>query len=98
MNEERLLKVLLAPHITEKSASMSSGGYPQYAFKVRTDANKIEIKKAVEHLFKVPVRSVCVTHVKGKATRVGRIQGRRKDWKKAYVMLAKGAEIDITTM
>lgn len=94
MNEERLLSVLLAPHVSEK-ASVSSHGYPQYVFKVTKDANKFVIKDAVEHLFNVTVRNVRICNVKGKSRRFGRIMGRRKDWKKAYVTLQSGQEIDV---
>ena len=63
-------------------------------FKVRTDASKAEIRQAVEMLFDVKVDGVSVVNVKGKAKRFGRTMGRRSDWKKAYVKLAEGSEID----
>ncbi|HMV37610.1 50S ribosomal protein L23 [Plasticicumulans sp.] len=93
MNQERLLKVLLAPHVSEKGARAAEAGN-QVVFKVATDATKPEIKGAVEMLFNVKVRSVSVANVKGKRKRFGAMQGRRSDWKKAYVSLAEGQEID----
>lgn len=93
MNQERLLKVLLAPHVSEKGARAAEAGN-QVVFKVATDATKPEIKGAVEMLFNVKVRSVSVSNVKGKRKRFGAMQGRRSDWKKAYVSLAEGQEID----
>lgn len=94
MNEERLFTILHAPHVSEKGA-YTAGPYQQYIFKVAPDANKPAIKRAVEHLFKVTVRSVRITNVKSKPARFGKIQGRRSGWKKAYVSLAAGQEIDI---
>lgn len=96
MNEERLLTVLAAPHISEK-ASQTAGALPQYVFKVAKDATKPEIKAAVEQLFKVSVRSVQSVNQKGKQTRFGRVMGRRKDWKKAYVVLEQGQTIDFAS-
>jgi large subunit ribosomal protein L23 len=93
MNQERLMKVLLAPHVSEKSA-IAADQNNQYVFKVATDATKPEIKAAVEMLFKVEVDGVTVTNVKGKTKRFGQIQGRRSDWKKACVTLKSGQEID----
>lgn len=93
MNQERLLKVVLAPHISEKS-SVAAESANQYVFKVATDASKPEIKAAVEMLFNVKVGSVQISNVKGKAKRFGAHMGRRNDWKKAYVTLAAGQQID----
>ena len=93
MNEERLLKVLLAPHVSEKSNRLTDR-YNQVAFKVARDATKPEIKDAVELLFKVKVTGVTVLNVKGKRKRFGALTGRRSDWKKAYVSLEAGHEID----
>lgn len=92
--EERLMKVLLGIRLTEKASRQ--GIHRQYMFKVLNDANKTEIKKAVEYLFKVKVDGVQVSVVKGKTRRFGRTIGRRKDWKKAYVKLAEGQHIDIS--
>ena len=93
MNQERLMKVLLAPHVSEKSNRMAER-YNQVVFKVARDATKPEIKDAVELLFKVKVKAVTVLNVKGKRKRFGMIHGRRSDWKKAYVALEAGHEID----
>jgi len=93
MNTERLLQVLLAPHVSEK-ATMIAEKHNQVVFKVRRDANKLEIKKAVETLFNVKVESVNTTLTKGKNKRFGGSLGRRQDSKKAYVSLKDGAEID----
>lgn len=94
MIETRLLSILKAPHVTEKSAQ-SSHAYRQYAFKVASDATKPEVKKAVEQLFKVNVHSVRICNVKSKQKRVGRIMGQHKGWKKAYVSLPQDQEIDL---
>ena len=91
-NQERLMQVILAPQISEKSTMMADK-HEQVAFRVVTDATKPEIKAAVELLFKVEVDSVQVVNVKGKEKRFGRMIGRRKDWKKAYVALKPGQEI-----
>ncbi|TCO82282.1 LSU ribosomal protein L23P [Plasticicumulans lactativorans] len=93
MNQERLLKVLLAPHVSEKSAGVAESG-SQVVFKVAADATKPEIKGAVEMLFNVKVKSVNVSNVKGKRKRFGARFGVRSDWKKAYVALEAGQEID----
>ncbi|MDG2018660.1 MAG: 50S ribosomal protein L23 [Porticoccaceae bacterium] len=95
MNQERLFKVLLGPHITEKAAS-ASGSATQVAFKVATDASKLEVKKAVEKLFEVKVEGVRVINVKGKTRRTKTGMGKRSDWKKAYVRLAEGQDIDFS--
>ncbi|MCE9633914.1 MAG: 50S ribosomal protein L23 [Methylophilales bacterium] len=93
INQERLLQVILAPQITEKATRLADNNQ-QIAFKVRTDATKLEIKAAVELLFKVEVNAVSVINVMGKAKRFGRAMGSRKDWKKAYVSLKPGQEIN----
>ena len=93
MNEERLFKVLLAPRISEKSTLVIG----QYVFEVFSDATKLEIKRAVENRFDVAVRSVHTCNVKGKKTRFRQVCGRRKNWKKAYVVLAPGSKIDIAS-
>ena len=97
MSQERLLQVLVAPHVSEK-ATMIAEKHNQVVFKVRRDANKLEIKKAVEELFKVEVEQVNTTLVKGKNKRFGRSLGRRQDYKKAYVSLKAGNEIDFTSV
>lgn len=93
MNQERIMKVILAPHITEKAANVGESSN-QYVFKVATDATKPEIKKAIEVLFEVEVDAVRVLNTKGKTKRFGNRFGRRKDWKKAYVRVKAGQEID----
>jgi len=93
MNHERLTEVLRAPIVTEKSTRIRAEAN-QIAFKVAKDATKREIKKAVEDRFNVTVANVRTANVKGKPKRFGRIQGRRNDWKKAYVRLAEGQDID----
>jgi large subunit ribosomal protein L23 len=91
--QDRLLQVILAPQITEK-ATYIADKYQQIAFKVRTDATKPEIKAAVELVFKVEVSSVSVINVGGKTKRAGKHMGKRNDWKKAYVSLKPGQEIN----
>ena len=93
ISEERLLKVILAPHVSEKS-TMSAELANTVVFKVATDANKQEIKSAVEKLFEVEVGSVRTVNQKGKTKRHGMHFGKRKDWKKAYVTLKDGHDID----
>ena len=92
-NQERLLQVILAPQITAKATRVADK-HQQIAFRVRTDATKPEIKAAVELVFKVEVDAVTVVNVGGKVKRAGRTCGRRKDWKKAYVSLKPGQEIN----
>ncbi len=93
VSQDRLLQVVLAPQITEK-ATFIADKHQQIVFKVRTDATKPEVKAAIELVFKVEVDSVNLANVKGKTKRAGRIMGRRKDWKKAYVSLKPGQEIN----
>jgi large subunit ribosomal protein L23 len=92
-SQERLMNVLLAPQISEKATQVAEKN-EQVIFRVAADATKPEIKAAVEMLFKVNVNSVQVACVKGKIKRMGRLVGRRNDWKKAYVCLAPGQEIN----
>jgi large subunit ribosomal protein L23 len=92
-SQERLMNVLLAPQISEKATHVAEKN-EQVIFRVAPDATKPEIKAAVEMLFKVNVNSVQVACVKGKVKRMGRLVGRRNDWKKAYVCLAPGQEIN----
>ena len=93
MNQERLMQVLLAPQISEKATWVAEKN-EQVIFRVVSDATKPEIKAAVELLFKVQVESVQVATVKGKQKRFGRSVGRRKNWKKAFVSLKPGQEIN----
>ena len=93
MSEERLMKLLLSPHVSEKSTRIADQNR-QFVFKVVPDATKPEIKQAVELMFKVEVEGVQVVNVAGKRKRFGRMAGRRPDWKKAYVRLKPGHDID----
>ena len=96
MNSERLMKVLLGPVVSEKS-SIAADANNQYTFKVATDASKREITRAVEKMFDVKVDRVQVVNIKGKKKRFGAIQGRRSDWRKAYVRLKPGSDIDFAS-
>lgn len=91
MNKERILTILQAPHSSEKAFQQEQ----QYVFKVLKNANKLEVKTAVENLFDVTVENIRIVNVKGKTRRFGQITGRRKSWKKAYVRLAKGSSIEL---
>ena len=97
MSIERLTQVLIAPHVSEKSTGLADA-VNQHVFKVLANASKQEIKNAVEQLFKVKVAVVRTVRVNGKKKRFGRTLGRRSDWKKAYVRLAAGHDIDLTGM
>ncbi len=94
ITEERILKVLRAPHLSEK-ATIASEKAKTLVFKVALNATKKEIKAAVQKLFEVEVDSVNTLVVKGKTKRQGLRQGRRNDWKKAYVILKAGQDIDL---
>ncbi|WP_137939991.1 50S ribosomal protein L23 [Chitinivorax sp. B] len=96
VNQERLYQVILAPIISEKSTFVADKN-EQVVFKVAIDATKPEIRAAVETLFKVQVESVQVLNIKGKQKRFGRTVGRRKDWKKAYVCLKPGQQIEFAS-
>lgn len=85
--------IIQAPLISEKGTALAESAN-QYLFKVRPEANKIEIKRTVESLFKVKVTDVRVARYLGKVRRIGRNMGRRSDWKKAYVTLKEGDKID----
>ena len=89
---ERMYELIRSPVITEKATTITE--YNQVSFRVPLEATKPEIKAAVELMFKTKVDSVTVTNVKGKKRRFGRIEGRRRSWKKAYVRLAEGQEIN----
>lgn len=91
--QERLMQVILEPVVSEKSTFVADR-HDQVIFRVTQDATKPEIKAAVELLFKVQVDSVKVANVKGKEKRFGRLTGRRNHWKKAYVCLKPGQEIN----
>jgi large subunit ribosomal protein L23 len=93
MSQERLMTVLLGPHISEKGTLLAEKNN-QVVFKVRRDANKAEIRKAVELMFDVKVEGVQVVNNRGKSKRFVRMTGTRASWKKAYVRLAEGQDID----
>ena len=93
MNQQRLMQVLLAPQISEK-ATYVADKHEQVVFRIASDATKPEVKAAVELLFKVTVESVQIANVKGKQKKFGRFMGARKNWKKAYVSLQAGQEIN----
>ncbi|WP_372759761.1 50S ribosomal protein L23 [Litorivivens sp.] len=97
MNAERLYKVLKGPHVSEKAA-MSADSGNQVVFKVASDANKLEIKAAIEKLFKVDVVQVRTLNVKGKVKRNRFGQAKKPNWKKAYVSLAQGQDIDFAVV
>lgn len=91
-HQERLMTIIQGPHLSEKSHIVAENN--QVVFKVRTDATKPEIKKAVELLFEVSVEGVTVINYQGKNKRHGQTKGRRANWKKAYVTLAEGSQLD----
>lgn len=89
-------EILVRPVITEKATLLTERkDGPQYVFKVRLDANKLEIKKAIEQVYNVKVKAVNTVRVKGKSKRQGRFEGRTSDWKKAYVTLQEGYKIEV---
>ena len=92
-NNERLMTVLLAPVVSEKGTYIADK-YEQVIFRVMQNATKPEVKAAVELMFKVQVESVQIANVKGKQKRFGTHLGRRRNWKKAYVSLKPGQEIN----
>ena len=93
MNQERLYKIILGPVVSEKAASLGEQSQ-QVVFKVLKDAEKPEIKAAVETLFNVKVKQVRVLTTKGKSKRTRYGVGQRSDWKKAYVRLEQGQDLD----
>lgn len=95
MNNTRLSKILIAPVVSEKSSRVADQSR-QMVFRVLPNASKPEIRKAVEKMFDVTVSGVQVLNVKGKVKRFGQTIGQRSDWKKAYVTLAEGSDIDFT--
>lgn len=97
MNQERIYKVLVGPQISEK-ATIAGESSNQVVFRVAIDANKLEIKHAIEKLFKVKVAQVRVLRMKGKVKRNRFGDVRRSDWKKAYVRLEQGHDIDFASM
>jgi len=95
--DQKVYKVLLAPRVTEK-ATVAADDNNQFVFKVAKDANKLQVKQAVEQLFKVKVKSVQVSNVKGKVKRFGQTLGKRPSWKKAVVRLHEGHDIDFMSV
>ena len=93
MNQERVFTILLEPHFSEKVSAQGEKSN-QYGFKVARDASKREIRQAVEKLFGVTVENVTTLNVKGKVKRTFRGVSRKKNWKKAYVRVAAGQELD----
>jgi len=92
-NAEQLMNVVLAPVVSEKSTFVADKNR-QYVFRVSDDATKPQIKAAIELMFKTKVDGVTVLNVRGKERRFGRMVGRRRSWKKAYVRLVAGQEIN----
>ena len=97
MNQERIFQVLESPHVSEKAA-ITADSNNQYVFKVALNATKSEIKKSVEQLFKVKVDNVRTLRVKGKLKRNRHGLSARSTWKKAYVRLQQGQDIDFTSV
>ncbi|MBO6558516.1 MAG: 50S ribosomal protein L23 [Pseudomonadales bacterium] len=95
MNQERLYNIILGAHISEKAAVIADEAN-QFAFKVAKDATAPEIKEAVETIYEVPVKKVTVMNVKGKVKRSWRGTSKRPNWKKAYVSLEAGHDIDFS--
>ena len=93
IRHDQIRSVIISPHISEKTTDLSEKNQ-QITFKVRFDSNKTQIKKAVEKLFDVKVSSVKTLSVKGKKKRTGIRKGKTKSWKKAYITLAEGQDID----
>jgi len=93
MNQERMYQILLAPHVSEKGTLLADGNN-QHVFKVALDASRIEVKQAVEELFKVKVEKVRILNLKGKTKRSGGRLGKRSDIRKAYVTLGADSDID----
>ena len=93
MNQERVFQVLAGPHVSEKAAIVADANN-QYVFKVAVDATKSEIKKSVEQLFKVKVENVTTLKVKGKVKRNRYGYSTKPTWKKAYVRLEQGQDLD----
>jgi large subunit ribosomal protein L23 len=95
MNKERLMTVLIQPHVSEKAATVTEKAN-QYVFRVRDDASKAEVKSAVELMFEVKVEGVNLLNRPGKTRRFKNMPGKRNGFKKAYVRLADGQSIDFT--
>jgi len=96
MNQERMFQVLLTPHVSEKGSLLAEANN-QHVFRVLPTATKVEVKEAVEGMFKVKVEKVRILNVKGKAKRFGGRIGKRSDMRKAYVTLTSDNDIDFAT-
>jgi large subunit ribosomal protein L23 len=94
-HQERLVQVLVGPHVSEKATSVAEAN-KQIVFRVRADATKQQVRRAVESLFEVKVANVTIARMPGKRKRFGNRLGVRAGWKKAYVRLAPGHDIDFT--
>lgn len=97
MNRERLIQIIVEPRVSEKTVRVADKN-KQITFKVLRDATKPEIKSAVEEMFSVKVKAVDVINVAGKSKRFKQVQGKRSDWRKAYVTLQPGYDIDFNMM
>ena len=93
IRHDQIRTILIEPHVSEKTTLLNQEN-GQIAFKVRSDSNKKQIKRAVEEMFKVKVSSVKTVSVKGKKKRMGMRSGKTNDWKKAYIKLAEGQNLD----
>ncbi len=96
MKNQRYLKIIKSPHLSEK-ATMAAEKHNVHVFKISTDATKPQVAAAVEYLFKIKVKAVRIVNVKTKPKRFGTIEGRSKAWKKAYVTLEAGQKIEFAT-
>ncbi|MBX3708945.1 MAG: 50S ribosomal protein L23 [Gammaproteobacteria bacterium] len=94
MNQERLLQIILSPHISEK-ATIGMEKRNEYVFQIVDSANKSEVKDAVEHLFNAKVKTVRIVNVRPKKKLFRGVEGKRKGWKKAYVTLQANQKLDI---
>ena len=97
MNDQRLYQVLIRPHVSEKTA-MSAEMQGRHAFRVAGNATKLEVRRAVEKIFGVDVKSVQISNVRGKTKRFGQVEGKRSGWRKATVRLAEGQDLDFMSM
>ena len=97
MNEQRLYQVLIRPHVSEKTA-IGAEMQGRHSFRVAGDATKLEVRRAVERIFGVDVKSVQISNVRGKTKRFGQVVGKRSGWRKATVRLAEGQDLDFMNM
>ena len=94
-HQERLMQILLGSHVSEQATAVAEKN-KQIVFRVRSDATKLQVRHAVEALFEVKVANVKIARMPGKSKRFGNRMGTRSGWKKAYVKLAPGHDIDFT--